>query len=54
MAGGTPEEQAEVRARLEVMEAEMEALMAEIRPMTRSSCIFLRKIGCGFSIPRNA
>lgn len=33
VAGGTPEEQAEVRARLEAMEAEMKALMAEIRPM---------------------
>jgi hypothetical protein len=35
VAGGTLEEQAEVRARLEAMEAEMEALMAEIRPMGR-------------------
>ena len=33
VAGGTLEEQAEVRARLEAMEAEMEALMVEIRPM---------------------
>jgi hypothetical protein len=31
--GGTPEEQAAVRAKLEVMEAEVSALMAECRPI---------------------
>ena len=33
VAGGTPEEQAAVRAKLEAMEAEVEALMAELRPI---------------------
>ena len=41
VAGGTPEEQAEVRARLEAMEAEMEALIAEIRPMADKIFIHL-------------
>ena len=41
VAGGTPEEQAEVRARLEAMEAEGKVLMEELRPIVNEIFAYL-------------